>query len=177
MRTLLFTLLFATMVSAQENYFFASTGFDPKIALIGSDNKFIKHDAGLDYFGKAGSRIGNKELNGYIEVFDLIGYRAIGLQFSHVEKAGRFDVLAGLETSIISRKEVLDGGLNVRWMEYYPSFGANAEIRFNLNKRFAIGYVFNYKTRPDLIPYKDMSLNEIGRAVRFSSYVQLYIKI
>ena len=171
------TLLFvATLTTAQETYYFASGGLDPKIALLGTDNEYTTHGTGIDYLGKIGARIGNKEVSGYIEVYDAIGYRAMGLQLNHVEKLGQFDFLAGLETSIISRKEVYDNGLNVIWQEYLPSFGVNGEVRWNINKTFAVGYFANYKTRPDLVPYGDWNKNELGRAVRLSTYVQLYVK-
>ena len=175
MRTIKLTLValfFTSICLAQENYFFASGGFDPKMAFIGTDNQYTKHGTGLDYFGKIGGRLGNKEISGYIEVFDNIGYRAIGLQLSHVEQLGQFDFLAGLETSIISRREVFDDGLNVIWQEYLPSFGLNGEVRWNINRTFAVGYFANFKTRPDLCPYAEWD----KRILKFSTYVQLYIK-
>lgn len=166
-------VLFTTICVAQETYHFASGGFDPKMAFIGTDNQYTKHGTGLDYFGKIGLRLENKEVSGYIEVFDNIGYRAIGLQFSHVEQVNSFDFLLGLETSIISRREVYDNGLNVKWQEYLPSFGINGEVRWNINDTFAIGYFANFKTRPDLLPYKQWD----KRILKFSTYVQFYIKL
>jgi len=171
--TLLLTILLGSISLAQTNleYVYFSGALDPKIALFGTDNEYTTHGTGIDYLGKFGLRFKNTEAVGYIESYEDIGYRAIGLQYSYVLPYKKFDFLAGLETSIISRYEIVDRNpdgsiLNDRWMEYYPSFGVNLETRWNITRHLAIGWVANWKTRPDIAV--------IGRV---STYATLYIKI
>ncbi|WP_124979539.1 hypothetical protein [Nonlabens xiamenensis] len=150
-----------------KNIYF-SFGLDPKIALIGTDNKDTSHPAGLNYLGKFGlDWKGPWETFGYLESYEDIGYRGIGIGQNYQVFIGRLEFLAGFDWSIISRKETTDHGLNTHWQEYLPSLGVNGEFRYHFNQIVGIGWQANYRSRPDL-----PSL--LGR---LSGYINLYIKI
>lgn len=178
MKKIIFILfLVSSSINAQLDYVFTSGGLDPKIAISGTDNQYTSHSTGINYIGKLGLRFKDgTEAVGYFEIYDDIGYRAIGLQYNYVAlQLGKFDMLVGGEMSIISRRERSDG-FNERWMEYLPSLGLNAETRYNISRHFAIGWNANYKTRPDLLPYSRWNEQTIGFYTRFSTYINLYFK-
>lgn len=176
--TAILAIVFISFTStAQLDYLFTSGGLDPKIAITGTDNSFTQHPAGINYLGKLGLRFKDRtEVAGYFEIYDDIGYRAVGMQYNYAAiSLGDLDFLIGGEISIISRLERTDG-FNERWLEYYPSFGINAETRWMFTRHLGIGWIANYKTRPDILPYSRWDEQSINFYTRFSTYVQVYFR-